>query len=268
MAAAAVAGCSGGGDTEDIENEDTPTETPVDTGSGEGQDGGDTPTPTETTTETPTDTPTETPTETPTDTPSPTPTPAADPDIVIQDSELVVDDSGFTTETYVMATVENQGDGRSGQITLTAQWYDENGDYLNDDSEYLPTLGPGETWEARVDALTDDEEIDDYELSGEFETDPPTPPEDVELLESEHQVNNDGDVTVTGRVENNTGDELGYIGAIALLYDDSGTVLSGDWTNETDIPEGETWRFTIDWLRMGRADAVAAHEAYLNATVF
>ncbi|WP_436924497.1 FxLYD domain-containing protein [Halosimplex amylolyticum] len=182
------------------------------------------------------------------------------------DSELVVDEGEYSTETYVAATLENQGDAPSGQITLTAEWYDSNGDFLDNDNKYLPILRAGETWEARVHALTDDEDIDDYELSGEYDPSPAKPPEDVEIVETDHEASNDGSVVVTGRVENNTGDEISYLEAEALLYDDSGVVLDGDWTNQSGIPEGETWRFEIEWFQFDRADRVADHDVILTTS--
>lgn len=266
----ALAGC-GSDDTETVDDQsgnslDGGTQTdapdPTETAAGEATDAA-TESPTPTDAETPTQSPTETPTET--RTPTGTPTPAGEPEVVIQESELVVDDSGFSTETHVAATVTNEGDSPSGQVVLTARWYDENGDLLDDSSARLPTLDAGETWAARVEALSDDERIDDFELEGEFEREPPQPPADVELVESELQTGEE-DVTVTGRVTNNTGDELGYVEAIAKLYDDQGRVLSGNYTNETDIPADETWRFEISWVLFARADAVADHEALLSGT--
>ena len=187
-----------------------------------------------------------------------------EPDIQTSPGELSVDESGYSPETYVPAEVTNEGEGASGRITLAAEWYDENGDYLDNDTEYLQTLAAGETWLARVDALTDDEEIDDYELTTEIGDEPPQPPADVEVLESELQTGED-EVSITGRVENNTGDRLGYIEAIARVYDDENRVLGDEYTNETDLPEGETWRFNIDRPVRYRIDEVDDHDVLLSS---
>lgn len=45
---------------------------------------------------------------------------AGEPEITIQDHELVVDEKEYTTDVYVAATVENTGDAPSGSIELTA----------------------------------------------------------------------------------------------------------------------------------------------------
>ena len=128
----------------------------------------------------------------------------------------------------------------------------------------MQTLAAGETWLARIDAVTDDEEIDDYELTTEIGDEPPQPPADVEVLESELQTGED-EVSITGRVENNTGDRLGYIEAIARVYDDENRVLGDEYTNQTDLPEGETWRFNIDRPVRYRIDEVDDHDVLLNS---
>ncbi|MFC7142771.1 FxLYD domain-containing protein [Halosimplex aquaticum] len=254
-----LAGCGDGG-TETVGGgdggvEDTATQSPTPTPADSGTGGS---TPTQTPTETPTDTPTETPS------PTPSPTPAGEPNVQIVESELVVEEGQWSTDTYVAATVENQGDAPSGQITLTAEWYDSNGDFLDNANQYLPILRAGETWEAHVHALSDAEKIEDYDLSGEYESTPARPPENVEIVETSHEVSDDGGVTVTGRVANNTGEEINYLEAEALLYDDSGVVLSGDWTNQSGIPKDETWRFEIEWFQFDRAERVADHNVILT----
>lgn len=191
------------------------------------------------------------------------PADAGDADVEITDHELVHDDSGFTTETYVAATVENVGDGATGEITLDARWYSE-GDYLDADSASLQTLGADETWRARVEYLgTGGEEVDEYELTHEVESDPPTASEGLELVDDEMRVGED-EVVVEGRVENDTGEEQSYVEAIAKFYDDENTVLADEWTNVLDVPEGETWAFEITWFSFDRTDDVADYDVVLS----
>lgn len=253
----ALAGCTE--ETETIEaeddaaggggDEDTPTATP------------DAATPTAEPTATPTDEPTATPTD------SPTSTPAGEADISIEEHELVTDDSGYSVDKWVATTVTNEGDAPSGDVKLSARWYNEDGDFLDDDTERFYTLGPGETWLARVSHLgTGTEDVADYELEGEYETEAPRQPDGVELVEDEMAIAED-DVTVTGRAENGTGEEVGYLEAIAKLYDDQGRVLTSYRTNETDIPADETWRFDISFRSFDRVDAVADHAVVLDATL-
>lgn len=189
-----------------------------------------------------------------------------DAQIEITDHELVHDDSGFSTETYVAATVENTGDGPTGEISIEASWYSE-GDYLDADTVYLQTLGAGETWLARVEYLgSGGEDIDDYELEYEVEADPPSASDGLDLAESDMRVGED-EVIIEGRVENNTDDDQSYIQATAKLYNSDGAVLDDVWTNVTDVPEGETWAFDVSWFEPGRTEEVADYEIVISNRV-
>jgi hypothetical protein len=271
-----LAGCSGG--SEDIETSsatNTPTAEPTETATM-------TTIPTETYTASPTTTASPMSTDSPTSSASPTatrsPTPTATPsptatateatgaEIVIQSHELVTDDSGYSTEKYVAVTVENTGRSSSGKVTLEVEWYDDGENFLDSSTERLATLGGGETWKARVYKLTDASAVADYEISGSFETEPPNLPEDIELLGSTLHV--EDDPAVTGRAENNSGEEVDYIEAIAKLYDSQGNVLASEFTNQNGVPESTVWKFSIEWFGFERTDTVKSHETLLNATVY
>jgi hypothetical protein len=102
-------------------------------------------------------------------------------------------------------------------------------------------------------------------LTTEVEDEPPRPLSDVALLESDLQTSED-EASVSGRVENNTGGELTYIEAIAQVYDGDGNVLGDEYTNETGIPEGETWSFSVEFFGFGRIDEIVDHDVVLDAT--
>ena len=184
----------------------------------------------------------------------------ADEDIAIIEDELVVEEGTLFTEAYVEAVVENTTDDPTGRLELVVDWYDDDGNYLDDDRSYLQSLGPGEQWEARVSALTDAEDIGEYELEGSFELDHPGfDPEGLDLVESEMTVDED-EAVIEGRIENNTGVEAGYVEVIVKVYDSEGVVLGDDWTNETDIPEGETWAFDVSWRGRDRTERADDYE--------
>lgn len=194
--------------------------------------------------------------------------PSGEPDVERGKTELVVDDSGFTTDVYVAAEVVNRGDGASGRVTLTVNWFDADGNYIDDSRAYLATLGAGETWLARVTFLgTGAEEVDDFEISGEFETEHPRDPSDAELVDSD-LLTGDEEVKITGQVENRSDDEIDYIEVIGKLYDGDGNVLATDLANQSGVPGGETWRFELNWLVFDRADQVADYDVLLNATLY
>ena len=151
------------------------------------------------TTDNPSET-TESGTETETETETQTATGAAD--INIKSKELVVDEGEYSTEKYVAADVVNDGEAPSGPIKLTAEWYDADGNYLDNANAFLQTLGGGETWTARVYTLVDQEKIDDFEPKGGFTEEPPNfSPDGLSLASSELKVG-ENEAVVTGTVEN------------------------------------------------------------------
>lgn len=206
--------------------------------------------------------------DTPTEEPTPT-EPSGEPNVQFGDSELVIDDSGVTTDAYAEVIVENVGDGPTGQVTVAVEWYDADGNYLDDNAGQLPSLDAGETWVAQVSAPTSDpENIDSIEVSGEFKNSPPVGPEGMKVAESELEIA-EFESIITGVAENRRDDEIGYVEAHGKIYDDQGRVIGGAWTNETDIPAGTDWAFEI--ILIGRADAraedAADHVALLDADV-
>lgn len=244
LGVATFAGCSGN-DTEPIKNENTDTET--DTKQSDGN-GGDT-----------------TATESPTETDSPEP--AGESDVRIGESSLERREGDYSTDVWVAATVMNQGDAPSGSVTLKVRWYDKDGNFLDDTRESLASIAADETWAAHVHALTtDSEKIADYKIEGEFEPTPPGVPDAVELLESSMSPG-DREVTVEGRVKNGLDHELSYIEAHGKVYNDAGEVMGEGWTNQSDIPAGETWRFDVSWRGRHRVDQAASHSVVLRDTL-
>lgn len=187
----------------------------------------------------------------------------------IVDHELVVEEGDYSTDVYVAATVENTGDAPSGTVELSADWYDADENYMDNDSWYLQSLGAGETWAARVYHLgTGSEDVDSYEVEGEYDTKPKSfDPEGLELVEHDMKVGED-EAVIEGRVENNTGDEASYIQAIGKVYNADGVVLGDDWTNVTDLPEGETWTFEVSWRGRDRTQEADDHEVLIADSTF
>lgn len=190
------------------------------------------------------------------------------PDVVLGEPELVIEEGDYSTDVYVKLDVENVGDAPTGWVNLDVRWFNEAGDFLDDRTGRLYTLGAGETWAARVYHLgSGSEEVSDFELEGEFRELPSPPPETIELIESELQVG-DRSADILGRIENGTGEELPYLQAIGKIYDGDGVVLGTARTNQTDIPADSTWRFDMSWRGRDRVDLAEDYEIVLADTVF
>lgn len=241
---AGLAGCSG-----DSEQIDDPQGTATDTDDGSGDT---------------------TPTEEPTSTEEPTPTePSGEPDVQFGERELIKDDSGYTTEVYAEVIVENTGDGPAGQVTVNVEWYDADGNFLEDTAGRLPSLEDGEVWIAQISALTSDpEDIESIKISGEFES-PPVAPEGMQVTESELEIE-EYSSQITGVAENNREEETDYVEAHGKIYDDQERVIGGGYTNETEIPGGRNWAFEIrlPGRAAARAEGAADHVAFLDADLF
>lgn len=239
---AALAGCSGD-DTEPIENGDTDTDTDTEQSGGNNN---------ETTDE---------------ESPMETDEPSGGSDVQIGETSLERREGDYSTDVWVDAVVVNEGDAASGSVTLKVRWYDEDGNFLDDSTESLASIDADETWAAHVYALTTDpEKIADFEIEGEFEPESPGVPDAVELLDSS-MAPADREVTVEGRVKNGLDHELSYIEAHGKVYNEDGDVMGEGWTNESDIPAGETWRFDVSWRGRHRVEQAASHSVVLRDTL-
>jgi hypothetical protein len=124
-----------------------------------------------TTAETTTEEPTTEPQTTETQTTATEPTTAAPGDVstvVIEGSIFAGGGPGAGPGKHVEVTITNEGDAASGEVTITVEWYDENGTLVATSNETAPRLGPRET---AVQAVSPDvegaaaEAIADFDVS-------------------------------------------------------------------------------------------------------
>lgn len=96
--------------------------------------------------------------------------PTTGPDLEFGDRTLLSDNTGYSSEAWAVVAVRNTGGAASGEISVIAGWLDVDGNLLDTNTTYLPTLGAGETWHAHIWALgPDPAAIDGFEVTGEFE---------------------------------------------------------------------------------------------------
>ncbi|AUV81227.1 hypothetical protein C2R22_05780 [Salinigranum rubrum] len=233
--ATGVAGCSA---SEDVETEATP-EPAADGGSNQNSGGSQS---------TQTATPEPTATETPEPTPTGTPTPAGEAQITITAQSLEREEGEFSTTTYAAATVINEADAMSGQIELRARFYNDADEVVTTERAYLAALPGGATWQAVVPVLGDASQVARTEVFGEFNAvGPQTNPDDVSLDESQLEIT-ERETFVTGSATNNRPGPLSYLEATVLFMASENVVLGSNYTNITDLPSGESWRFEVQWL--------------------
>lgn len=91
-------------------------------------------------------------------------------DIQFGERELIIDETGFSPRAFAKIGVENVGEAPSGRVSITAARMGENGNFFDEDSTELSSIGAGETWSTYVEAFAiDPDEIDGFEISGEFD---------------------------------------------------------------------------------------------------
>jgi len=202
-----------------------------------------------------------TPMETPTETEPPEEAPTSDLQIV--NSGFSVDDSGDEPAPYVYATIVNRGDGPSGPAELVVRWYDDDGNFLYEGGGQaeLVSLAVEETWEARVYASKEQASIGDAEIEIDAEGYPIPSDENVEVQNSELQINGTT-VTITGQLVNTSGQELLSASVYSKIYDGDGVVLAGGHDQETSIPAEDAWQFEIQWDARDRVNLVTNFEIF------
>jgi hypothetical protein len=165
---------------------------------------------------------------------------AAEPNLNIQNQQLgVVDTWPNTGRAYAEAVIENTGDARCGTIELTARWFDDSGSIIGEDSRWLPTLGTGETWIARVGTSRDENEIADFELSGEYELSVGNTPDGMSIVDTNYTVEESYRSRITAEIDNERSESLHMVNFKANLYNDNGEIIAGSETREGNIPPKE-----------------------------
>ncbi len=191
----------------------------------------------------------------------------AEPNITIQNQQLGVTDTWFNNgRAYAEATIENTGNARCGTIELVARWFDDSGSIIGEDSAFLPTLGAGETWIARVGTSRDRENIDRFELTGEYEIIAGDPPDGMSITDSAFNVEEPYRGRITAEIDNTREEELFMTSFEGVLYNDSGEVIAGNQTRESNVSPGENLFFELSFnhiIALHRIDEATDYNVFL-----
>lgn len=206
----------------------------------------------------PTDSPTPTMTQAETDTPE------ANVSISVGTPQSVSVDLGYYSGPAWEVSVKNTGTAPSNQTWLTFDWFDGNDGYLKSSSAPCASIAPGETWVARsypngVDAKVERAEVSLQETPEVYSFGV----DGVKLTDSTFRASSE-QVLVRGAAENTRDTPLGYLLAVGKVYAEDGTLLAAEYTNETDIAAGETWRFEMQPWTVDRGDIAAAGGVLLS----
>lgn len=212
-------------------------------------DGGDDTTTTEPTTE-PTNTPTMTATTSTTATTTTTTTSEESIDVSIQSSELQKTETSYDTKAYVLATIVNEGNAISGELSVKGRFYDSDDNLLDSTTGSLPYLKPGETWSCYLPYLDDGEAVESHKIDGEYDTEAPRMEVDGLTVTDASMNKGSYDASVTGTIENELEEDADYLAAVARFWKDD-VILANGLDNITDVPAGENWSFEATYMGYG-----------------
>lgn len=174
-----------------------------------------------------------------------------------RDVDVVIDSAEWGDDGLVELFVENNGEDRSGRVVVTARWFDEQGNFLGHDSGGVRTLEGDGTWWEFIQPSVEWHPVEEFELFVDYGVRPPTPPEGMEVRETELV----DDPAITGLIENSRSEPMA-VEAIGVIYD-TGWMLNTPQVSQSGIPANTDWRFRIP-LPVRGPDRVSNYEVLLH----
>lgn len=88
----------------------------------------------------------------------------------------------------------------------------------------------------------------------------------LDHITSKLQKNDSGDAVVTGHARNNRNETVDYLEAEVKFYADDTTVIGSEYTNVTELPAGDKWRFKTSYLSayQGESNRIESHTTHLT----
>lgn len=149
-------------------------------------------------------------------------------EVVAGDYEMRIEDAVTGQRPHTVVPIENVGGNRSGQITLSVEYFDYDDRFAGESSTRVATLRPGETWIAEdIGRNIDGDTIQSAELDLSVTKEPPERHQEIEFFDTVYRNGNGLGGRITGGVTN-TGEEAVEFEIIARLFDSEGRV-TGDW---------------------------------------
>lgn len=189
-----------------------------------------------------------------------TKTPAAE----ITESTLEVEQGEYSTDYIGVARITNTGEATVFRPTATVKFLDAEGSVLESTEDTLLMLKAGQEWLIHAyyyDSATPESievELDPLEALGGDYSQP------GDLTQSGVQLNTGEDVSVTGKVTNETGAEQD-VTAFVQFVDDSGTIVGSTLDLIFGLSAGQSWSFTCDYLAMSDdlKESIVDYELYV-----
>ena len=172
---------------------------------------------------------------------------ANSPQLTVSEENLSVNTEGDIPTAAATALVENSGP-MTGTVTATATFYNSAEDAITTENDSLAALPSGKRWTALVLTLGDGAaEAEDFDLAIEYNPTPPKFTTDGLKVLSSDLAQSDGEVTVTGEVENTTSSILNQLTATIFYHlNEAGDLILASQQDSTDsLESGGTWSHQV-----------------------
>lgn len=168
------------------------------------------------------------------------------PDVTIGDGRLVGRAEGYSADGFAAVTVENAGEGVSGEVGIDVAWQDAAGETIHETTERITFLRAGETWEARIFPATagNTDDIDAVVVSGEARDWTPQVADQLSLAEPTVDAQPGAGLAGVETTATNEGDEpLSSGELVGRVFDEDGTLLGdgADRLGTEELAPGDAW---------------------------
>lgn len=183
----------------------------------------------------------------------------------VSESELVVEEGEFSTDIYMTGLVENTGSGVLRLPEVRVSFYDDAGSILETTTTSIVFLPSGTSWEIHEPYFGDSEpargEIE-VTTADTFQTELGVP-DSLNIAEENLQT---GESPVLSFRIENTSNSAVSPSAFGVFYDGDGVVLGDGIDSLDELPPGESWQSSFEFLAYSTQDAtrVSDYELYAN----
>lgn len=183
----------------------------------------------------------------------------------VTDTELVVEEGQYGTDIYISGMVENTGDDVLRLPEARVSFYDSEDSILTSTTTSIAFLKPGTQWEVHAPYLDEKEPArGEIEITSEdtFQTELGIPDS---LKVAEENLNSGEEPTLSLRIEN-TSDSAVSPSAFCVFYDGDGVALGDGLDSLEQLPAGESWQTSLEYIAYSTQDATRISDYDLYAT--
>ncbi|WP_154019973.1 FxLYD domain-containing protein [Halococcus sediminicola] len=183
----------------------------------------------------------------------------------VTNSELVVDEGQYGTDIYMTGLVENTGNSVLRLPEARVSFYDSEDSILSSTTTSIAFLKSGTQWEVHELYFDEDKpERGEIEITSAdtFQTELGIPDS---LKVAEENLNTGEEPTLSIRIENTSNSAVSP-SVFCVFYDDDGIALGDGLDSLDQLPAGESWQTSLEYLAYSTQDAtrISDYDLYAN----